>query len=67
MCGEPTAGMYPRPGSVRQVVRGIRQAGRRPVLLAVRRSQLTPYGGATREIMKLRTRQDARIRTGVPR
>jgi hypothetical protein len=66
MCGEPTAGLYPRPGTVGQVVRGIRQAGRQPVLLAAHCSQLTRYGGVTREIMNLRTRQDTRIRTAPP-
>ena len=40
MCGEPTAWMDPRPASIRQVVSAIRQAGRRPVLLAVSRSQV---------------------------
>ena len=66
MCGEPTASLYPRPGTVGRVVRGIRQAGRRPVLLAAHCSQLTPYGGVTREIMNLQSRQDTRTRTTPP-
>ena len=66
MCGEPAAGLYPRPGTVGQVVRGIAQAGRRPVLLASDCSQLTPYGGVTRQIMNLRSRQDTRTRTAPP-
>ena len=65
MCGEPTAWMDRRPASVRQVISAIRQAGRRPVLLGVSRSQVTPYGPA-REVLALRTREDARLRTLPP-
>jgi hypothetical protein len=53
--------------AVQQVVRGIRQAGRRPVLLAAARSQLTPYGGPTRQVMALRSRQDEHTLTTPPR
>jgi len=63
MCGHPAARMAPRRGSVQRVVTGIRRAGRRPVLLAIKRSQLTPYGGTTREIMDLPTTRDAHILT----
>jgi hypothetical protein len=63
MCGHPAARMTRRPGSVRRVVIGIRQAGRRPVLLAIKRSQLTPYGGTIREIMDLPTTRDAHVLT----
>ncbi len=65
MCGEPTAWMEPRPAGVRQVISAIRQAGRRPVLLGVSRSQVTPYGPA-REVLALRTREDVRLRTAPP-
>jgi hypothetical protein len=67
MCGHPAARMTPRPGRVQQVVDGIRRAGRRPVLLAVHRSQLTPYGGVIREIMDLPTTRDRHIGTAAPR
>ena len=66
MCGHPAARMAPRPGSVRQVVDGIRRAGRRPVLLADSRSLLTPYGGEIREIMDLPTTRDAHNGTRAP-
>ena len=65
MCGEPTAWMDRRPASVRQVISAIRQAGRRPVLLGVSRSQVVPYGPA-REVLALRTREDARLQTEPP-
>ena len=46
MCGVPAARMVTsRPGDLEQVVRGIEQAGRRPVILAGKPSELTPYGG----------------------
>ena len=66
MCGDPVAQMQPRPGSIQQVVRGIQQAGRRPVLLAAGRSQVAPYGGAVKEILALRTRKDSHTRTFPP-
>jgi hypothetical protein len=65
ICGEPTAWMDRRPADIRQVISAIRQAGRRPVLLGVSRSQVTPYGPA-REVLALRTREDARLRTSPP-
>jgi hypothetical protein len=66
MCGHPAAHMAPQPGSVQQVVRGIQQAGRRPVLLATSRSVLIPYGGTIKEIMNLRTARDPFIGTAAP-
>jgi hypothetical protein len=51
---------------VRQVVRGIAGAGRRPVLLATFRGALTPYGTGAREIMLLRTRQDVNTEAVAP-
>jgi hypothetical protein len=65
MCGEPAAWMGRRPASVRQVIGAIRQAGRRPVLLGISRSQIAPYGPA-RHVLALRTREDARLRTSPP-
>lgn len=68
MCGYPTAVIgHPQLRSVEQVVRGIEQAGRRPVLLARKRSELMPYGNAMREIMVLHTEQDTNTWTAPPR
>jgi hypothetical protein len=66
MCGQPVAHVAAGSGSVPEVVRGIRQAGRRPVLLAASRSVLTPYGGAIRQIMNLPTTKDSNIGTAAP-
>jgi hypothetical protein len=67
MCGVPTASMSSRsPQAVEQVVRGIEQAGRRPVLLAAAQSPLTRYGQA-RLIMNLRTTEDEAALTAAPR
>src|ERR1039458_225571 len=68
MCDVPVARLSRvRLPAVQQGVRGIRQAGRRPVLLAAARSQLTPYGGPTRQVMALRSRQDEHTLTTPPR
>ena len=67
MCGDPAARMTGPPGAVPGVIRGIRQAGRRPVLLAASRARLARYGGVIREVIALRTRQDTRSRTSAPR
>jgi hypothetical protein len=67
MCGDPAARInYPDAGNVARVIRGIEQAGRRPVLLAARKSQLAPYGGRISQVMKLRTTQDAHTLTTAP-
>jgi hypothetical protein len=66
MCGEPAAGLA-RPGQVRAVIRGIEQAGRRPVLLATSPAALTPYGGQVTQIMALHSQKDARTRLVPPR
>jgi hypothetical protein len=59
MCGVPAARMVTsRPGDLEQVVRGIEQAGRRPVILAGKPSELTPYGGPRKQIMALVSTQD---------
>ena len=66
MCGVPVAGMPAgHPQAVKQVTRGIEQAGRRPVLLAAHPSRLTPYG-QVRLIMNLRTTQDGNALTAPP-
>jgi hypothetical protein len=68
MCGVPVALIAsPRPAAVDPVVRGIEQAGRRPVLLAATRSALTPYRAPVRHIMALRSTQDAHTLTTPPR
>jgi hypothetical protein len=67
MCGQPVARLlHPRPSSVDEVVRGIMRAGRRPVLLAARPSQLAPYGGPMEQIMALQTRKDESTLTTAP-
>ena len=67
MCGLPAAVLpHPTPARVRQVVRGIDRAGRRPVLLATFRDALIPYGTGAREIMRLHTRQDEGTETVAP-
>jgi hypothetical protein len=68
MCGDPVAIMNPqaRPAAVAQVVRGIEQAGRRPVFLAGKSQELAPYGGAARRIMALRTQEDGHTLTTPP-
>jgi hypothetical protein len=68
MCDDPAAVVGRRHlDRVEQVVRGIEQAGRRPVLLARKRSELTPYGGLMREIMVLNARQDDSTWGAAPR
>jgi hypothetical protein len=66
MCGEPTAVTAPRSAAVEAAVRGIRQAGRQPVLIGGSRSQLTRYGGQIRQIMALRTTIDGSALTRPP-
>jgi hypothetical protein len=67
MCGDPAASITtPRSATVDAVVRGIVQAGRRPVLLAGSRSQLTRYGGQVRQVMRLRITIDGSALTRPP-
>ena len=67
MCGVPVASIAsPSPQSVPQAVRGIQQAGRRPVLLTGVPSRLAPYGGQIRMIMNLHTTQDENALTTAP-
>jgi hypothetical protein len=55
-----------RLATVKQVVRGIQRAGRRPVFLAGAPSRLTPYGGQIRHIMRLRSTLDENALTAPP-
>jgi hypothetical protein len=56
-----------RPAEVAAVTAGITQAGRRPVLLGAVRSEVSPYGGAVREIMTLRDTKDGHALTTAPK
>jgi hypothetical protein len=68
MCGYPVAVvLYPQVSSMKEVVRGIVQAGRRPVVLARTPAELVPYGGTATQIMALRSRQDPRTLAVPPR
>ncbi len=60
MCGVPAAWMTGQPtGDVRSVLAGIERAGRRPVLLGSRASQLYRYGGSSPvRVLDLSTSQD---------
>jgi hypothetical protein len=66
MCGVPVA-ILPgsQPSSARAVIRGIRAAGRVPVLLAARKDQVSPYGQA-RQIMNLHTMEDSHTLVSPP-
>jgi hypothetical protein len=67
MCGVPAADIVtPHPRTVEQVVRGIDQAGRRPVFLADIRSRLKPYGGRITKVMALHSTQDMNALTAPP-
>ena len=67
MCGVPVARIdHGRFDTVEQVVRGIEQAGRRPVFLAGVRSRLAPYGGQVRLVMRLRSTMDENALTAPP-
>jgi hypothetical protein len=67
MCGDPTADIVdPHPATIEQDVLSVTRAGRRPVLLAARRSDLVRYGGPLRRIMALRTTWDPHTLTTPP-
>lgn len=67
-CGNPVAVIASsHSATVEAVLRGIVQAGRRPVLLGGTRSQLIPYGGRIRQVMALRTDIDESALTKPPR
>ena len=68
MCNVPVARLGDHRRSVLQAVEsGIRQAGRRPVLLAGTRLALIRYGSPARQIMKLRSTQDTHTLTTPPK
>jgi hypothetical protein len=54
------------PTQVSQVIGGIERAGRRPVLLATRASELAAYGAPPSEIVNLATQQDSHLLTRPP-
>jgi hypothetical protein len=59
MCGVPAATMlYQPPATLRAVIRGIRGAGRRPVILAVSRRRLLRYAARPRRILALHVQAD---------
>jgi hypothetical protein len=65
-CDTPTARMArATPLSVQQLMVGIRQARRRPVVLGSAQSQVAAFG-ASREVVNLVTRQDAHTLTRPP-
>jgi hypothetical protein len=67
MCGDPAAiTSNSRSAAVEAVLRGMVQAGRRPVLIGGSRSQLIPYGGQITQIMRLRTDIDGSALTSPP-
>jgi hypothetical protein len=66
-CGHPAATINnPSVRAVQLAVRDISQAGRRPVLLASRRSQLMAYGGRPKKIMTLYSKSDQILVTTSP-
>ena len=67
MCGVPSGWMSDGSAAdVRGVLNGISSAGRRPVLLAGRRSELAPYGPHDMRALDLRTTQDSHELTQPP-
>ncbi|GAA4235709.1 hypothetical protein GCM10022254_43520 [Actinomadura meridiana] len=67
MCGVPAARTTGRATSadVRRVIAGVAGAGRRPVIMAARRSDVAEYG-TPRRVLLVRTRQDGRTLTSPP-
>jgi hypothetical protein len=67
MCGVPVAEIdHAHFASTEQVVRGIEQAGRRPVFLAGTRKPLVRFGGRVRLVMSLHSTQDMNALTAPP-
>ncbi|QFG21737.1 hypothetical protein [Actinomadura sp. WMMB 499] len=68
MCGVPAARTADgaTPGDVRRVIGKVRAAGRTPVLLGARRTDVAPYGPAE-QVIAISTRQDGRTLNEPPR
>ena len=67
MCGVPAGVMAGAPvAQVQAVIRGIAGAGREPVLVATRPSELTAYGTTPRRAVGLITTQDPHVLTQPP-
>jgi hypothetical protein len=67
MCNVPAAAMIGQPATaVSSVIAGIGRAGRRPVLLGARASQLAGYGGSPAEVLDLSTTQEPHTLTQPP-
>jgi hypothetical protein len=67
MCGVPAAWVAGQPPqAVQNVLSGIGRAGRRPVLLGARPSELLPYGGSPVRVLDLTTTQDPHTLTQPP-
>jgi len=67
MCGIPAGVMAgAAPADVQAVMGQIMRTGHQPVLLATRPEELTPYGGASRQVVDLTTIQDAHVLTQPP-
>ncbi len=67
MCGVPVAWMPGRPvTAVDSVIGSIAAAGRKPLLLAGRESQLAPFGGTPIRVLDLATAQDPQDLTRLP-
>jgi hypothetical protein len=68
MCGVPVARTHdPGIRAAGDVIRGIRQSGRQPVLLGARKRQLKAYGAPPRRIVALRSTQDSHTLIRPPR
>ena len=68
MCGAPAATLgHPTPQIMREIIRGIRAAGRRPVILAAGGGRLLPYAARPRRIMVLHVQADEHALTAPPR
>jgi hypothetical protein len=68
MCGVPAADLVGQPAPVvRAVIGRIRGAGRRPVILALTRSEVRPYAARPRRVLALRLQVDEHALTAPPR
>ena len=65
-CDVPAGVLSGSAGDVSAIVGGIERAGRHPVLLASRESELVPYGAQPSQVVSLATQQDAHLLTRPP-